>query len=175
MIITYGVFLDDKDGDEDDAIKMLVKSLRWRKKNDVKSIRETDFPREIYHVVPSHFYVNDKNGFLTYYNRLKVPPAPKEFLPLMTRMVIMAIESIDQLVLKNKTKVGLIVDCSDASITQLEMSSNRDLMGSVQAYYPNYIEYLAYYEMSSVLKAIYKMVIVTIQILFFLFPLFSVG
>ncbi|XP_015787214.1 motile sperm domain-containing protein 2 [Tetranychus urticae] len=151
-------FLDDKDGRLEDATKMLVRSMRWRKQVGVNSIKETDFPREFFRIGANHMYVKDKKGMITYYSRLCVPPVPKEFMPLMTRLCIFGLEMIDRIALSTRMKFGLIYDCRNPAVTAMDMSSLRETMSFIQGNYPSSVGYMAYYEMPVVLKAVYKMV-----------------
>lgn len=152
-------YLDEKDGDADEAYQMLVKSMRWRKQMDVKNLRDTDFPRELFRIAANHIYVKDKSGLITYYNRLSLPPPPKEFFPIMSRLLVFALDIMDRIVQQTRCKFGIIIDCRNpVTQTSLDVPSMRDMMACVQGNYPSCVGYVAYYEMSAVMKAAHKMV-----------------
>lgn len=151
-------FLEDRYNKIDDAYKMLIDCLRWRKSFGVNQMKESDFPQEIFRVGELFEFHKDKNGISTLYLRIdrhRPLPCWKE---IIKRYIIFMIEKAEKMATLNGAGIGLVIDARNGKIYHVEIDLDYFALKSIVNYYPGCLQYLGIYEVPWVLMAIIKLI-----------------
>lgn len=151
-------FVQDRYGKADEASRMLLDALRWRKSYGVNQMKSSDFPQEIFQVGELFEFHKDKNGISTLYLRVdrhRPLPAWKE---IIKRFIIFNIERAEKIATENGAGIGLVVDARNGKIYHVEIDLDYFALKSIINYYPGCLQYLAIYEIPWVLMAILKLI-----------------
>ncbi|XP_074605578.1 motile sperm domain-containing protein 2-like [Brevipalpus obovatus] len=151
-------FVEDRSGKIDDAAKMLVETLRWRKSYGVNHMKVEDFPAEIFRVAELFEFHPDKNGISTLYLRIDRHRPVSKWKEIIRRFIVFNIEQAEKVATQNNKGIGLVVDARNGKIYHVEIDLDLFTIKTILNYYPGCLQYLAIFEIPWVLMAILKLV-----------------
>ncbi|XP_053204660.1 motile sperm domain-containing protein 2-like [Panonychus citri] len=149
-------FLIHKGGDEVEAFNMIINCLKWRKKIEIRSIKDNHFPEEIYRIGALFSYGRDQNGFPTVYIRLKMVKRLKEVSDLVKLFITYNFYKVD--VESHGQGWGLIIDFNGAGLQNTDLDLARMVILGLKAYFPSSLEYVLCVDFPWILRAFWRVI-----------------
>ncbi|XP_074599476.1 motile sperm domain-containing protein 2-like [Brevipalpus obovatus] len=125
---------------EDEAFKMIVDAMRWRKSIKVRDIKDYTFPREFYAIGGLFVYEPDKNGYPTVYIRVKMHRKIPELEEMSRQFLIHTLNKADLIAQGNG--IAIVFDVSGAGYKNLDMDNLKFLISCGTSYFPVGVKYI---------------------------------
>ena len=148
-----------------DVANSVMETLKWRKENNVNELKDSDFPREFYE---SNIFLfgKDSDGAEVVYVRGKLcRKIASCWSPILISFIIHESEKKVKEILgdprnpKNPGfRPGIVIDCSNVSVTQLDTGLIFALLPFVK-FYPQSFEYAWVYELPWMLRPFFNLVL----------------
>jgi len=152
-------YLLAKKGNMDEALKMLITSMKWRKTIGVTEFTEKSFPKEYYQVGGVFTYGKDKTGSTLIILRVKFNKKISEWADLLKKFVVFLVEKQDIKFDGSEGKgVTIIFDCNGAGITNVDIDFLQFVVGIMRDYYPKLLTAVIVHEMPFILTYVFKLV-----------------
>lgn len=152
-------FLAARKCNVEEALKMMLAALKWRKLHSVPSLTSSNFPKEYFQIGGVFTYGKDRNGSTMIILRVKVNKRINEWADLLKKFIAYLVEGED---LKNNAKDGkgitIIFDCAGAGITNVDIDMLSFIVTAMRDYYPYLLSSVLVYELPWILQYVFKLV-----------------
>lgn len=119
-------FLIATKGNLTEAKSKLIKSLQWRKQNNLRQLTDTSFPAEVYSVGGIFTYANDRSGRPTLHFRMSHAVIHKDLLSMVKSFITYTVYKADRLA--GDRGLLVIVDCRGLRPAHLNLSILRTII-----------------------------------------------
>lgn len=147
-------FLLANRGNEELAFKNLCDTLQWRKSFDVNNRRDDYFPDDFYKTGGIFQYNCDKDGLMLLYFRVCVHHKVNELSQYIKEFFVHNVNKID--LLSGSRKWAMVFDCSNGTLSNIDMDFSRYIINVLQNYFPKGFKYVLIYEMPWIMVAFWK-------------------
>jgi len=152
-------YLESRKCDIDEAFKMMVNSMKWRKTLGVKSLNEDSFPREYYQIGGVFTYGKDLNGSQMIILRVKVNKKISEWADLLKKYIVFLIEREDlRYAAKENNGVCVVFDCNGAGVSNVDIDLLSFIVQTLRDYYPTLLKSVLVHELPWILQYVFKLV-----------------
>lgn len=152
-------YLISRKSDVDEALKMLVNAMKWRKTIGVKKLSEKDFPREYFQIGSVFTYGQDLNGAQMIILRVKVNKKISEWTDSLKKLIVFLIEKEDlRYETKDNTGVCIVFDCNGAGITNVDIDLLSFIVSTLRDNYPTLLKSVLVNELPWVLQYVFRLV-----------------
>lgn len=136
----------------DDAVAMMFDALKWRKSEDIRNLRPTYFPDEMFKISAMFLYQPDREGNLTVYFRVRYILRIPELLPTLKKFGNLLLYRVDEASAAGHGITGV----ADFQGTGLQNADIDLLFYSIQTlrnYFPAGINHILIVDLPWVLRA----------------------
>jgi len=152
-------FLEAKDGNIDESLKMLTICMKWRKSFGVNSLNVHSFPREYYQMGGIFAYGYNLNGAQMIVFRVKSNKKLNVWTELLKKYIVYLIEKESVRFADNQNKgVCVVFDCNGAGISNVDIDLLSFIVQTFSNYYPMLLESVVIYELPFILKYVFQLV-----------------
>ncbi|XP_023222866.1 motile sperm domain-containing protein 2-like [Centruroides sculpturatus] len=141
---------EDKKTLLDRSVKMVIKSFKWRKQFGVQNIKHQDLPDEYFDRKSCIRLKEDKLGrqvVVIKVNTLRKTKSGER--PIGEKFLIYWIENIFQ---TNENGITVIIDCSDATLNNVNMDLVDFARAILKKYYPAYLGYFLVFKFPKIFE-----------------------
>jgi len=152
-------FLEFKDSNVEEALKMMVTAMKWRKQIGVNQMSENSFPREYFQMGGIFSYGQDVGGAQTIVFRVKANKKISEWTELLKKFIVFLIERENNRFEKNENKgVCIVFDCNGAGITNVDIDLLSFIVATLRDYYPMLLQSVVINDLPWILQYVFKLV-----------------
>lgn len=137
----------------DDATKMIIEALKWRKSEGIRDLKATYFPEDFFKISQMFIYAKDKENNLTVYFRVKYVVKTTELVPIMKKFGNYILYLMDELTDGNG--ITCVVDFQGTGIQNAEIDLLSYAIHIVIAYFPTGINHILLVDLPWVLRAVW--------------------
>lgn len=148
-----------------DVANCVMDTLKWRKENNVNQLKDSDFPRDFYEANIFLFGKDSDGADVVYVRGRFCRKIASCWSPILISFIIHECEKKLKEILgdprnpKNPGhRPGILIDCSNVAVTQLDTSLIFSLLPFVK-HYPQSFEYAWVYELPWMMRPFFNLVI----------------
>lgn len=124
----------------DEAFKMIVETMKWRKEMEFANMNDQRFPVEFYKIGGLFIYEPDKLGNLTVYMRVRMHRKVPELDDYSKKFVLHTLAKADKIT--EGSGLGIVFDLSGAGYVNLDWDYLRFLIHAGTNYFPVGVKYI---------------------------------
>jgi hypothetical protein len=152
-------YLQSRKCDVDEALKMMINAMKWRKTIGINKLNENSFPREYYQIGGVFTYGKDLNGAQMIILRVKVNKKISEWTELLKKYIVFLFEKEDHRYAAHENNgVTIVFDCNGAGITNVDIDLLSFIVSVMRDYYPRLLSSVLINELPWVLQYVFKLV-----------------
>lgn len=152
-------FLEAKYGNVEEALKMMVTAMKWRKQIGVNKLDESSFPREYFQIGGIFTYGQDLNGAQLIILRVKANKKFSDWTEILKKFIVFLIERESIRFEKKENKgVCIVFDCNGAGITNVDIDLLSFIVQTLRDYYPSLLQSVVINDLPWVLQYVFKLV-----------------
>lgn len=140
---------------EEEALKMIIETMKWRKSINLLEIKDYTFPKEFYKIGGLFIYEEDKNGCLTVYIRVKMHRKIPELEEVSRKFLIHTLNKADLITRGNG--IAVVFDVTGAGYKNLDWDYLKFLISSGTNYFPVGVKYILVLNVPWALNAFRRM------------------
>lgn len=152
-------FLQAKNANVDEALKMMITAMKWRKTLGVNNLNEETFPREYYQMGCIFSYGHDLGGATSIIFRIKANKKFADWTELLKKYIVFLIEKENTRFEKNENNgICIVFDCNGAGITNVDLDLLSFIVSTLRDYYPMLLKSVVVNELPWILQYLFKLV-----------------
>jgi len=140
----------------ENAVNMMVNTLKWRKDFGAGSIRESDFPPEMLEKASLFSHNRDKDGrkllVFCVWKHIKGTDKMED----MKKFFVYYLERLNRE--EHGEQITVMFDCRNAGLKNMDMEFIQFIISTMKDYYPDPLNYILVFEMPWVLNAAFKVI-----------------
>lgn len=134
----------------DDATKMIIEALKWRKSEGIRDLKATYFPDDMFKMSQMFAYAKDKEGNLTLYFRVKYIVKIQELVPTMKKFGNYMLYLVDEVT--NGNGITVVVDFQGTGIQNAELDLLCYAITTILSYFPAGINHILIVDLPWILR-----------------------
>ncbi|KAH9407938.1 Motile sperm domain-containing protein 2 [Tyrophagus putrescentiae] len=150
-------YLVDLDGNAEEAYQALVRTLQWKERHHVHSLKDTDFPTEFYALYKVESYGADKDGYAILAESYRHQRHWEEINQVFVDLVTAHIEKMDRIV--GEKGMNYMADFSDTPVTKLDFSLATYRVNILNKHYPMLARRIMLHNVPKMVKPAMKLVV----------------
>lgn len=147
-------FIRHQHGDMNAAVKMVKNTFKWRKDKNINDLSETDINPDIVKIGAVFSYNTDKEGNTLLVLRVNCHRKDPVTMPERRKIVAYWVEKLE----KEGKSVSVLMDCSDSSLTNMDVDFTVYLISLFTTYYPALIGKIYVLEMPWIMNTCWKII-----------------
>ncbi|KAJ6220668.1 hypothetical protein RDWZM_006480 [Blomia tropicalis] len=150
-------YLEDCDNDVEQAYKNMIKTLQWKQSFGVHTLKQSQFPREMYETYRIETETVDRTGRLTITESFIDQRYYAELIPFVQKLTVFSMETLDHRCGENG--IIYIGDFTNTPLANLNVSLARFRVEVLNQYYPGLAKKILLINIPFLLKPVIKLIV----------------